>query len=466
MIITASEIEARKWFAVHLLNTTQNDHVEVHELRGFASVSLNGVMMEIAAVASGTRCENPVFSVVLNPPDGVTLTYEQFHNAIREVEKANGLQNHPRAVVFHEKDGERHCHVFWSRIDIDRMKAINLPFYRKKLQTISREQFRALGVELPPGLVDPRERNPLNFTREQWQQAKRMGEDPQALKQVFLEAWQHSDSRKAFQAALERSGLYLARGDKRGFVAVDFTGSVYSLSRWLSVKKKDIAARIGDLAELPTVDQTKALISDKYTPALRKAVDQMETQHKEERRVWNREAKQMRRTHRAARQDLVTDQHARRRREEHARADWYRKGLRGLVDRFTGRHKVTTTRIRRDRAAAEERDRQERDKLIAAQLTERRQVQENIDKLEASHIRDRKRMRERLGVLFEFENDDKRNIALQHAAEVAARKEEHRMAREFNQADKDRTMADQIRDQQQEQDRGRGPDRGREFDPS
>lgn len=62
----------------------------------------------------------------------------------------------------------------------------------------------------------------MSFTLAEWQQAKRGGHDPKALKQMFRELWASSDSKRAFAAALQSRGYTLARGDRRGHVAVDY----------------------------------------------------------------------------------------------------------------------------------------------------------------------------------------------------------------------------------------------------
>ena len=52
---------------------------------------------------------------------------------------------------------------------------------------------------------------------------------------------------------MQEHGFTLCRGDRRGFVAVDREGTVYSLSRWLGIKTKDLKARLGDPALLPYI---------------------------------------------------------------------------------------------------------------------------------------------------------------------------------------------------------------------
>ncbi len=128
-----------------------------------------------------------------------------------------GLSGQPRAIVFHEKEGRRHAHVVWSRIDYKSMTAINLPHYKRKLNSLSKELYLEHGWELPDGLRDPLLKGPLNFTHAQWQQALRAKRDLREIKLAFIHAWQYSDSAKALNAALNEHGFLLARGDSHFF---------------------------------------------------------------------------------------------------------------------------------------------------------------------------------------------------------------------------------------------------------
>jgi hypothetical protein len=231
MILKAKERGGGAQLARYLLSMRDNDHVELHEVRGFVGDDLLSAFREVDAIAKGTRCENYLFSASLNPPGGETVTTADFEQAADEVERKLGLDGQPRAIVFHEKDGRRHAHVVWSRIDADRMRAINLPHYKMRLRDVSRELFCAHGWEMPKGLRDWQERDPLGYTREEWQQARRIGLDPKHIKALFQESWNRSDSGMAFAQALKERGFMLARGDRRSFVAVDYRGEVYAVAR-------------------------------------------------------------------------------------------------------------------------------------------------------------------------------------------------------------------------------------------
>ena len=56
MILKASQRGGSRQLASHLLKTEENEHVEVHEIRGFASNDLDGALHEAYAMSRGTRC--------------------------------------------------------------------------------------------------------------------------------------------------------------------------------------------------------------------------------------------------------------------------------------------------------------------------------------------------------------------------------------------------------------------------
>ena len=128
MILKASQRGGAKRLAAHLLNAETNEHVEIHEIKGFMADTLEGALHEIYAASRGTKCKQFMFSVSLNPPQNEIAPVEYFERALMEIEKKTGLTGQPRVVVFHEKEGRRHCHAVWSRIDTAEMKAINLFF--------------------------------------------------------------------------------------------------------------------------------------------------------------------------------------------------------------------------------------------------------------------------------------------------------------------------------------------------
>lgn len=132
----------------------------------------------------------------MNPPETESVPVKIFEDAIGAIEEKLGLSGQPRVVVFHEKAGRRHAHCVWSRINPETMTAIDQPHFKLKLQDVSRQLYIEHGWKMPNGLIDPALRNPLNFDRHEWFQAKRTGQDPRDIKALFQQCWAASDSGK------------------------------------------------------------------------------------------------------------------------------------------------------------------------------------------------------------------------------------------------------------------------------
>lgn len=390
MILVASQRAGAYALADHLLNDRDNDHVELHDIRGFVADDLRGALTEAYAISKGTQCQQYLFSVSLSPPQDAYVEIEAFENAAKQIEDKLGLTDQPRAIVFHEKEGRRHAHVVWSRIDADSMTAVNLPHFKTKLKDISRELYLEHEWNLPNGLRHDGGQSPLNFTMAQWQQAKRIKLDPREIKQSFRQAWEQSDGVKGFKAALAEKGYFLAKGDRRGFVALNVDGEVFSVPRWVGIKTKEVKEKLGDPDQLRSVEKTKALIAEKITDRLRDFIDDVDHQHDETIQPLTDKKLAMRKHHRKERQTLKSRQTERQRQEELKRHARLRKGVGGLWDKMTGRTKTTMRKNEQEAWDAHKRDQKQREELIAEQLKERQVLQKDITALRKTHLRNRR----------------------------------------------------------------------------
>lgn len=377
MILKASQRGGAAQLAVHLLKA-ENEHVELHELSGFMASDLKGAFKEMQAIALGTRCKQFMFSVSLNPPESASVPIDAFERALAKIEEQTGLTGQPRIVVFHEKEGRRHAHAVWSRIDAATMTARPLPFFKSKLRDISKSLYLEHGWSLPRGFINREGRDLRNFDLAQWQQAKRIGRDPQALKEAIQECWSTSDNRASFESALEGRGLYLARGDRRGSVAVTIEGEVLSLSRMTGRKTKEIAARLGQPESLRSVEETKAHIAAAVAPKLRHLIKENARARSRDMEPLEARRLAMLDAHREHRQELDQTQRQRSETEGQARVARLRKGVAGLWDRLTGRRKETLRQNEAETAQCRSRDRAERHELVTGQLDERRGLQREI----------------------------------------------------------------------------------------
>lgn len=387
MILKGKERGNGKQLARYLLTMGDNEHVELHELRGFAADNLRAALQEIDAISRGTRCKNTMFSLSLNPPSQARVTAEGFEAAIGAVEAKLGLENYPRAIVFHEKDGRRHAHAVWSRIDSTTMKAINLSLYKEKLMGVSRSLFREHGWTLPKGLIDKRQRDPKTYTLAEYQQAKRAKADPKAIKRLFQECWAASDNGKAFAQALQSRGYTLARGDRRGVVALDFRGEVFAVAKWAGVRAKDVRARIGDGAQLPSLEQVQAKTAEQITETLRRHIVAVERKHDKRADALNRHRAQVAERQRAERAALDKAQRTRWQHEAATRSERLNTGLRGLWDRVTGAYRRSVRQNEREALDALRRDRAEKDRMIERHLDERREVHQTLKSLKGERER-------------------------------------------------------------------------------
>ncbi|MBL29062.1 MAG: relaxase [Rhodospirillaceae bacterium] len=404
MIIKASQRGGGKALALHLLKTEENEHVEVHEVRGFVSDDIVGAMKEAYAVSRGTRCKQFLFSVSLNPPETERVGVHVFEAVADRIEKKTGLEGQPRIIVFHEKEGRRHAHVVWSRIDVDSMTAVNMSHFKTKLRDISRETYLEHDWRMPKGLMNSEARDPRNFTLAEWQQAKRMGENARDLKAMMQECWAVSDSRAAFEQALGERGIVLAKGDRRGHVAVTHQGEVLSVARCTDKKAKEVRAKLGEPDTLPSVDQAKASMAQDMTRAFNRHVDEARAKHAAETIQLQLRRREMTASHAAERQRLDATQKDRWVRETRERQERFNKGFRGLWDRVTGQHARLRKQNELEAYAALRRDREQRDALVSAQLEERQQLQVRLHEgrqrqAELLHDlrRDRSQLREAFG---------------------------------------------------------------------
>jgi len=389
MILKASQRGGSRQLAAHLNKTEENEHVELHEIRGFIAEDVDGALHEAYAMSRGTRCTKFLFSVSLNPPEAENVPIEKFEDALGRIENKLGLENQPRVVVFHEKEGRRHAHCVWSRIKTDEMKAVHLSHYKNKLMDVSKQLYLENNWDLPKGFINKNQKNPLNYTRQEWQQALRTGQNPKIIKAALQESWLTSDSRKAFEHALQDRGYYLARGDKRGYVALDLYGEVYSLSRQIGVKKTDLEKKLGDAQHLPSIEEAKNTISGRLTQQFKSYSDELNLKHKQELQPLFHAKQAMTQQHRKARTDQKQMHEKRWQAEEQERAARLRKGFQGLWDRLTGAYQRTCVKNEKETQKAVLRDKTEKETLIAKQLTERRKLQTQFKDLRQKQIKER-----------------------------------------------------------------------------
>lgn len=418
MILKGSQRAGGQNLAAHLMRTDDNEHVSLHELRGFTSGNLKGAFKEAEAISLGSRCKQYLFSLSLSAPPDAHVSIETYEHTIDRVEERLGLQGQPRAVVFHTKDNRTHAHCVWSRIDADTMTAKQMSFFKKKLMGISRELYLEHGWAMPRGFENAAERNPTNFSLAEWQQAKRQNIDPRWLKQTVQDCWKHADDGKALTHALQDRGFFLAKGDKRGVVVLDHTGEVWSLPRLLDVKTKDVRARLGDGDSLSSVEDTRKVIGQRMTPAIRRHVEESRDLFASRSMQLGKHKEEMTRDHRSARAEQDAHQKAEWDKETLARSGRLPRGMRGLWHRITGQYQQVRSQNEAEAQRSRERQAEERQKLIDKQREERAVLQQRFKELRKVQAQQLLELRKDIGRFLKFTRG------------TAAASREHDMGRE------------------------------------
>lgn len=385
MIIKGSQRGGARQLAAHLSNENDNQHVELYDIRGFVSADLDGALLEAHSISKATKCKQFMFSICLSPPPNEDVSPDAFQSALDRIEVEFGMEHQPRALVFHDKEARRHLHAVYSRIDVEEMKAINLPYFKTKLRDISRDMFLEQGWKIPRGLMNSQERDVSNFTLQEYQQSKCAGRDPKAIKAAFQEAWNTSDGAIAFKNALEERGYFLAKGDRRGFVAMDHTGEVYAVARWANIRTKEVKERLGDPTHLPSIEETSAHIALKMKPALKRFISESDEGFQKQQQTLRLKRAQVTATHRMERSKMDMQHQKREQHENQQRMQRMRSGLGGLWDRLTGTYQKARKQNESELMECKKRDTLERQKLISGQLEQQRNFQRFVRTARAKH---------------------------------------------------------------------------------
>lgn len=395
--------------------------------------------------------------MIFNPPENANLSRDQFEQAFAKLESDMGFQDQPRAVVFHEKNGREHAHVVYSRIhesltydtgpkkgqerETPVLKAKQLSHFKLDLQRVSRDLHREFGLEMPEGLKDSRKADPFNFDIATWQQAKRIEEDPRDLKKIIGEAFQFSDSAKAFNAALEQQAMQLARGDRRGFVVVHHSGEVLPLHRYLGLRQKNVKARLGQPEHVQTVDQARSIMAERMTAQAEKKLDDQKAQHAKERKPMAEAVQRLKTEQKEQRRQLVERQAVRQKQETKARASRIRSGLKGMVDRLSlkfGRGSLAR-QFAAEIKAEIDRDRSDFQTLKASHIEQRQQLQKAIRLMQVKHRRERQQVRSELGHWLKLDTPTERRRMGDHLGERDAIKKKYMAERKERREFRERT---------------------------
>lgn len=258
------------------------------------------------------------------------------------------------------------------------MKAVRLRYDREKLQPLTRELFRQHSWEMPPGLLDRKNRDPRNFSLKEYHQAKKHNRNPRAVRTAIQDAWAISDSKAAFTHALEERGLRLAKGDRAGFVCVDMFGEIHGLRQVLELRIKKIRERIGNELEKPedflSVNEAKDKSASLMVSTLHRFKGEIAKSVGKKTEEFERQKQSLIQRQRLERDSLKKRQQERWEEESRMRQARFRSGLKGLWDGLRGHNKRLRETNELEMLAAQKRDQGERDVLVHAHLDQRRAI--------------------------------------------------------------------------------------------
>ena len=391
MILVGSQRGGAKNLAIHLMKE-ENERVELHEVRGFASDTVMGALNEAYALSRGTKCQKFLYSLSLNPPEEEKASNAVFEAAIEQAEQRLGLSNQPRVIVFHEKNNRRHAHAVWSKINTEEMKAIPISFDKEKMRTLSRELYIQHGWKLPKGHIDQSLTDRKNFTLAEWQQAKRIGKDPRAIKTAFQDAWAISDSKGSFAHALEERGYKLARGDRRAHVAVDIHGEVHSIARRVGIKTKEVRERLGDENELPTIEIAKDEIARGLLPDLKKIDYDLKAEKQDQINALKERKVALEHEQRQQRQTLQRKIETKRAEQVQIQKSELKTGLGGLWDRLRGYRKKQETQHAEEMNASALSANREKEALMQKQQEQQTEYRAEVQTQKEAYLAKRREM--------------------------------------------------------------------------
>ena len=264
MIINGGSRSNGQFFARHLTNAEENECVTLCDIRYLAAENVPDALREMGAVAIGTFCRNFFYHANMNPMDTERLTTEQWDYAVKLLEKTLGLEYNARFVVEHQKKGRTHRHVVWSRIEVPRMRAVEMTDDYAKHQTVARQLEREFGLKSVKSVLGhdkvkgqrPRRRP------KSWEtfRGHKSGIDPHAMTEEITALYRRSTNGKQFAAALSERGYQLVKGNRRDWCVLDRVGHVHSLSRRLDrVKAAELQTMMADIdgEALPSIAEAR-----------------------------------------------------------------------------------------------------------------------------------------------------------------------------------------------------------------
>jgi hypothetical protein len=285
MILKGTAIRSRQRainLANHLLKAHDNDICEVVDIDGHARPDdLRAALKDYYDMVQLTNGDTGLFMVSINPEVGEKMTEEFYHESINRLEELFALQDLPKAIVRHHKEGREHYHVVWQTTNTE-TKQIQAQIYRfhVKCKNLSRELEKEFGHRLVTN-----EKSKTAYNEKERNQASRTKAElkPDARKKLIQKLYARANDRDEFARTLEKNGFTLAKG-KVGICLVDKrSGQIYNLEKELG--KKINQQELHDFVKASTKDLPDAAeLSDHVKKENKtKSKDKSSSDHTEQR---------------------------------------------------------------------------------------------------------------------------------------------------------------------------------------
>ena len=295
-IITGAAISSFRQHGKHLCKVKQEGKTETHDWNDevelicsynlAAGEDVPGALLEMSAVAVGSRCWRFLYAGTINPDraDGRELTPVEAESAAWKLLASLGFSaNHQWFLQRHKKKGRIHYHVCANRVDPVTLKAVGLNWNYPKQEQAARELETLFDLRPTPGIFAGRkkgkngrfdgERPVAVMSKNDYQQSERTQIPVEFVIRDLRQIWAGLTTStrsvsevhgfgQMFAEQLRLAGYTLARGDKRDLVVVDWIGGVYSPVRRLGLKVAEFRQAIGafDDSGLPSVDAVRVQI--------------------------------------------------------------------------------------------------------------------------------------------------------------------------------------------------------------
>ena len=264
MIIKGGAAGNIGFWSRHLLRDDTNDEVRLVDISGLMADNLPAALREMQAIARQSRSRgNFMYQANINPRHDEELTPAQWTKAVERLEKNLNLAGHQRIIVEHVKNGRRHRHAIWNRVDVETLKVTDIKDNYAVHARTARELEQMFGLRPTPS-----ERRKDKSAERLWERRaeERSGISREQISEDLTRIWSETTTGRAFREAIELAGYILARGDRRDFCVVDAAGTAHSLARRLKgVSVEEIRTRMADIdkASLPSVAEARKMQRDR-----------------------------------------------------------------------------------------------------------------------------------------------------------------------------------------------------------